>query len=502
MTQNHQVSTVAIYARESHGRDEDSSISVADQVDAVQAWADREGWSVVTIIRDVGSASRGSRRRRSRFGELLAVVESGTVDAVLAWEQSRFARSDAERATLEDTCEDAGVLLGYGGRLYDMTTTDDRLSSGITGVVSAAESRRTAERIRRRTAAAAREGRVHGKHLYGFTREYAADDRGHRTVTAVVAHPEQGPVVKRVFREALAGSGCYAIAKGLNADGVATRRPVRSSTRVQQWTAEAVREVLRNPAYAGKRVYKGEVVGDAVWDGLVTEEEFSQVQALLAGRSRPSRGFRPRHLCSGIAVCAVCGSVMTTGKQYAGRPRLADGSRNPSRQTYRTYQCTGSQNGGSGFHVSMKEEHLDMLVTEAVVARLSRPDFLALTSTDDDKVDTERQRLIDEISRMREYLDQVRAQAAETLDISVLLDQEMRLAPRIEALTRELEDLAGADPAVVALAGAEDVRAAWEGLDLDRQRHIVRALMVPVVSRAAVHGKKGVDPDRVEIRWR
>ena len=150
----------------------------------------------------------------------------------------------------------------------------------------------------------------------------------------------------------------------------------------------------------------------------------------------------------------------------------------------------------------MKETHLDTLVTEAVIARLSRPDFLALTSTDDDLVDTERQRLIDEISRMQAYLDQVRAQAAETLDISVLLDQEARVTPRIETLTRELEDLSGADPAVVALAGAEDIRAAWEGLNLDRRRHIVRALMVPVVSRAAVHGRKGIDPDRVEIRWR
>jgi len=502
MTQNDQVSRVAIYARESKGRDAGTSKSVDQQVDAVQAWADREGWDVVTVIRDVGSAYAGSHRTRGRLTDLIDVIEGGTVDAVLAWEQSRFARSESESAMLSDLAERCGVQLGYSGRLYDMTSSDDRLASGITGVVSATESRKTRDRLRRDIRAAAQAGRPHGKHLYGFTREYETDDRGHRTVTAVVEHPEQGPVVKRIFREALTGSGCFAIAKGLNADNIPTRRPVRSSTRVQQWNAEAVREVLRNPAYAGKRVYMGEVVGDAVWDGLVTEEEFSQVQALLAGRSKPSRGFRPQHLCSGIAVCAVCGSVMTTSKQYSGRPRLADGSRNPNRETYRTYQCTGSQTSGSGFHVSMKEEHLDTLVTEAVIARLSRPDFLALTSTDDDKVDTERQRVIDEITQMREYLDQVRAQAAETLDISVLLDQEARVTPRIEALTRELEDLAGADPAVVALAGAEDIRAAWEGLDLDRQRHIVRALMVPVVSRAAVHGRKGIDPARVEIRWR
>lgn len=500
------VKTVAIYARESHGQDEDSSISVTDQVDSLMVWVEREGWSVHKVIKDVGSASRNSNKKRTRFDELLAVIESGEVDAVLAWEQSRFTRTDGERAELEDLCEDVNVLLGWGSRLYDMSKADDRLTSGITGVVSAAESRRSAERIRRRTAAAAKAGQVHGKQLYGFTRAYETDNRGKRKITAIVPHPEQGPVVERVFRDALDHKTPYAIAKDLNADGIPPRRPSFKPDRVQIWTPEAVREMLRNPAYAGRRVWTdpngARHVYDAMWKGLVTPEKFDQVQSILATRSTPAKGRRPTHLLTGIAVCDVCGSTLTSQKQNAGRAKLADGSPNPARYTYRSYMCGGHRRMG-GFHVAMKETHLDELVTTALLARLSRPDFLAHAETDDGRVDEQRADLLAEIDKYTEYLSQVNQQAAESLDASILFEQQRLIRPKIDAAQKALERLMGVDPTVMALAGSQDVSAAWEGLDLDTQRQIIKATMTPVVKRLerGVRGRKGINPDRVEIRW-
>lgn len=502
MEKNRKVKSVAIYARESAGRDEDSSVSVADQVAECKRWAEREGWDVVETIRDVGSASKGARRRRSRLSDLVAVIENGSVDAVIAWEQSRFARTEAESATISDLCEDSGVLLGYGGQLYDMAKTDDRLTSSITATVSAAETRRTRDRIRRRTSANAQEGRPHGKNLYGYAREYATDTSGHHTVSRVFEHPEQGPIVRRIFSEALGGVGAYTIAKGLNVDGVPPRRPVlKPEHRLNLWTAEAVRKVLRNPAYAGKRVYQGKVVGDAIWEGLVSGEDFAKVQALIAGRSRPAVGAKAQHLCSGIAICAVCGSVLTTSKQNAGRKTLSDGSLNPKHSTYRTYLCTGSRSLG-GFHVAMKEEHLDLLVTEAVIARLERPDFLALAGAREDSADTGRKEILDEIARLTAYLEEVRQRASEELNLSMLIDQEARVKPKIESLRRELEKMAGFDPAVNVLAASDDIRDAWEALDLDEKRRVIRALVLPVVSVSAKRGRKGIDVDRVRLEWK
>lgn len=83
------VKRIGIYARESHGEDEDTSISVGDQVNRCEQWTADEGWEVVGVIKDVGSAARKTNRPRRRFGELRELIVSGKIDAVLANEGSR-----------------------------------------------------------------------------------------------------------------------------------------------------------------------------------------------------------------------------------------------------------------------------------------------------------------------------------------------------------------------------------------------------------------------------
>jgi len=137
------------------------------------------------------------------------------------------------------------------------------------------------------------------------------------------------------------------------------------------------------------------------------------------------------------------------------------------------------------------------------LARLSLPDFLSHAEIDDGRVDEKRAELLAEIDKYTEYLSQVNQQAAESLDATVLFEQQRLIRPKIDAAQKALERLMGVDPTVMALAGSEDVSTAWEGLDLDTQRQIIKAMMTPVVKRLeqGVRGRKGINPDRVEIRW-
>ena len=62
--------------------------SVAEQETECRAWADREGWEVVEVIAETGSASRYGRstQARQRWDEVADATASGRIDALLTWE--------------------------------------------------------------------------------------------------------------------------------------------------------------------------------------------------------------------------------------------------------------------------------------------------------------------------------------------------------------------------------------------------------------------------------
>ena len=60
--------------------------------------------------------------------------------------------------------------------------------------------------------------------------------------------PTTAPVVERIFRECLAGKGLIEIARGLNHDGLTTRKK-------NQWSKTAVHKILKNEAYTGVLIW-------------------------------------------------------------------------------------------------------------------------------------------------------------------------------------------------------------------------------------------------------
>lgn len=494
---------VLIYARVSHDKTAQGR-SVAEQIQETTQWAERENWTVTEIVQETGSASRYARKARHAWDEVMDAIRERRVDAVLTWEASRATRDLAAYGQLRETCAAHGVRWGYSGTLYDLRDRSDRFRTGLDMLMAEDEAARTSERVQRSMRAMADRGQPHGKLLYGYTRTYGPN----RELISIDPHPEQAPIVQEIYQRTLAGDSLYAIAQSLNKRGVPTRRPVRNPRREGHgWITQSIKQVLKNPAYAGLRVHQGEVIGPAAWDPLIDHEDWEKVQAIFLDPKRKTRtgDSTARHLLSGIAICGVCGSSMLTNKQYAGRNKDKNGNRVPNkdRETYLIYLCKGP-NGTSGFHVSMKEEHLDLLVTEAILARLEKPDFLATLDGRDDDTDGAREEILAEISGHQAWLDQVRDRAMKERNLDLLFDQERRVQPLIDEAHRRLEKLRATDPAVLALAGKGDVRQAWQALDLQSQRTIIRALAVPHVYRAeeGTRGRKGPRPDRVRIDWR
>lgn len=488
------------------------------QHDEITTEAHRRGWHVHSnpYRDDNRSASRYATRQREGFAQLIADLDQGRFEANLLaiWESSRGSRRTGEWIDLIDLCRDRGVHIWVltHNRVYDPSNARDRRSLREDASDAEYESDKTSERLQRDMRAAAKSGRPHGKNVYGYQRVYSVKPNGIRVLEKVIEHPDQAWVVKEAAAMVLAGRSYYDIAATFNEKSILPRRPVREAHRkALGWTAPAVKQMLTMSVYTGKRVHnptEGELATyEGIWPPLISPETWEKLQLALKSRGIKSNNWPAKHLLSGIALCGECDARTRVGRQNGGVQKHDKNGERLPRTRYHAYQCIGVP-GRPGFHVSMREEHLDLIVTELVLARLERPDFLATLGEQDEDVDAERDAVLEEIRGHQAWLEQVAAEAERRRDLRMLTEQRDLVEPKIEAAQKRLESLAAADPLVLELARSGRVREMWSERDRSGdivwQRHVIRELIVPRIHRVPPEavGRKGPNPSRVSYDWR
>jgi hypothetical protein len=159
--------------------------------------------------------------------------------------------------------------------------------------------------------------------------------------------PVTTPVVQRIFHEYLMGTGIFALAQRLSAEGIPSPSaydPDRNKHRCGlAWSKSAVRTILGNPRYTGYQVWNKQRKQESLIDvedvalghrtrlawnpreewifsdhqvhpALISREIFQEVQLRLGSRGPSSTGrtLRTRHhyALKGLLVCAACGRRM------------------------------------------------------------------------------------------------------------------------------------------------------------------------------------------------
>jgi hypothetical protein len=205
------------------------------------------------------------------------------------------------------------------------------------------------------------------------------------------------------------------------------------------------------------------------------------VHALLTDKTRRSEkhGTARKWLLGGIALCGRCGGPMTVF--YRGRD--ANG------ETVRTYRCR------DGRHLTREASFCDWRVAERVIARLSRDDARDLL-IDDDREDLADLRT--EQSALRLRLDQLAEQFADgALTASQLKAGTQRLRTRLADLEARMVHV---DRALLLadLVTVDDVRKAWEGIGLDRQRAVID-LLYTVTLLPSLPGRNNPELESVKM---
>lgn len=460
---------VAIYLRISEDRAGERAGVVRQREDCEKRAAERN-WLIHAIYEDNDITAKGHRRRPG-FEALLEAIEKGEVDVVLAWSLDRIQRNKKDEIRLYEACRKHGVTLSLvNGAELDFTTAAGRFVADSLGSVARLEIELKGDRQKRAQQQAAEQGvRSGGRKPFGYEPD------------GMTIRDNEAVAIRKAYADFLAGTPLARIAVQWNDAGLTsgqTRYSKGHEGEATRWTGSTVGVVLRNPRNAGLRAHRGEIVATAVWPPLVDEATWRATVARLAQyKSVPKK--LTRRLLSGLALCGICDAPVWGG--------------GATRRDIPNYRCSASMG-----HFARKSDPVDEYVSAVMVARLSRPDALELIRKPA-TIDTAALRDDERVVRAR--LDEV---ATEFADGSLTAGQLRTITARLRARLHEIDaELADASRVSVlgGVVGAEDVLAAWDGLDQERQRAVIDTLSVVRVLPPG-RGTRTFRPESVGIEWR
>lgn len=450
------MTSVALYLRQSLDKT-GQGLAIDRQRDACVKLAEARGWTVTAEYPDNSvSATNGTRKK---YEKMLVDAEHGRFEVILAWSLDRLTRSMRDTERLVALCERSGIRVATVQGDLDLTTDSGRLVGRILSAVARGEIERKSERQRLASAQAAALGKPPtGPRALGWERD------------GMTLVPPEADLVRRGFELILAGGSIRGVCRLWNGAGLTTARG-------GPWKPYAARDVLLNPRYAGLRAVKGEIVGPGTWPPIVDEPLWRAVGGILADPSRRVTPYTERtYLLSGIARCGVCGDPIGAGGVRVG---------------HRAYRCK------SGNHLVRNAEPIDDLVRDVALERLCRPDAAGLVTRDRPDVTG----LATEATALRARRDQLAEDyAAGSLTRSQLLAGTRRIETRLAEIETRLADAAEVN-ALAAFVDRGDLRAVWDGLDLERRRAVVETLMT-ITLHSPGQGARTFRPDTVEIAWR
>ena len=402
---------------------------------------------------------------------MLEDLRSGRIDAIVAWHPDRLSRSPRDLEELIDLIETSGASIQTvtAGNV-DLTSPTGRAVARTIGAWARFESEHKAERIRRQQQQLALSGRPSG----GGTRPFGYE----RDLVTIV--PAEAVVIREMKDRILAGDSLRSLATDLNSRGV------RTSTG-RDWYPSVIRDLLLRPRYSGQREYRGEVVAQATWPGIISANETARLGALLRDPARRTNRTPRRYLLAGgLLRCAACHHPLVA------RPR-GDGARR--------YVCAkgpGLPGCGGTFLLAA---HIEPFISEAVLHRLASPALARALATQAD--DPATSWALQEIEADSALLDEL-AGALGRKEIGLREWQSARapLAKRLESnraflsrqtRTRALDDL---------LASPDGIRATYDQLTLSQQHAVLAAVLDHAEIGPAMRGRNRFDPARVGPAWR
>ncbi|MER7876702.1 recombinase family protein [Streptomyces solisilvae] len=474
----------AIYVRISQDRG-GAGLGIARQEEDCRALCARKGWEVVDVYPD-NDVSAYSGAPRPKWQELLEDIDEGMVNAVVCWHVDRLTRSPRELEDVIDLADRHGLELATVSGEIDLATPTGRMIARMLGAAARHEAEHKAERQQRQRRQAAEAGKVAGggKRSFGYE-----DDR-------ITVRESEAEIIREGARRVLAGESLASICRDWKSREIVTVVGI-------PWKPSGLRRMLASARISGRREHTprrswestrpllGEIVGDAVWPGIISHEDSDRLRALLSDpdRRRTNDGGNRSYLLSGILRCGkptgepdkACGWGMV-GRPRSGVPR---------------YVCPNTPGTDACGGTATNAERTDGQIRDMVLAAFESPTFMKrLREPDEDGSE-----LYEKVRADEEELEEL----AQDYGNQAISRKEWMVAraPIQERLERNRARLTKVSRKAVLLGfvgSFEDMLSRWKKMN-DSQRRAVITAAVRSIEVLPANPRKRWDPDRFVIDW-
>jgi excisionase family DNA binding protein len=479
--------TAYVYVRQSTGHQVRHHHQGRQRQYDLAARARELGFARVEVIDDDQGKTGSGMVERPGFATLLSGVCGGEVGAVFALEASRLARNNRDWHHLIDLCALTDTLIIDGEGIYDPRQVNDRLLLGLKGTMSEFELSLFRQRAREAFEMKVAAGHAMWEVPVGFTRderdrvEKLADRQVQAAIESVFAKVRELGSARQVALWFCDNkTPLPEVVRGTRGREIVWRLPSESR----------IRQILKNPCYAGALAYgrtEAKVIVDdgrarksgtrtrkppEKWkvllldnhDGYITWREFQENLSMLeanASQREPTAGGPAKKgtaLLGGLLRCSHCGRKLFVG--YG------------KNKTQPRYLCHGGrQSRGSASCQSMGGAGLDRAVSNVVLEAVQPAGIEAALEAMKrfDHEHDERRRLLElSLEKARYEVDRARRQYDEVDPANRLVASE--LESRWNAALERAAELEQQRDAVtherVVLTEAEQVRLLELGRDL------------------------------------
>ncbi|MBO6212986.1 recombinase family protein [Algoriella sp.] len=293
---------LGIYVRVSNDDDEiDASKSIINQTKFGQDFATKNKLIDYKIYVDDGvSGTSKNVRKRKGFNALINDIEAGIITTIWANSQDRFERSQATRIFLKELVKTHNLSVYIGDILQDFGDANSVLMGDLLSIFNEFQAIQTSQKINKVRKQYIADGKVVGYLKYGFMSD--------KKTKKIIIDEGKRKVIELIFFEFSNGKGSRAIANLLNDKNL-------PSAQGKKWNPTAVWRILKNPIYAGHRVFEDVIYKDNV-PAIVPQDVFDMTQEILSSnKSNLKKGkfVDNKYLLKGMIKCGVC------GKSYYGR---------------------------------------------------------------------------------------------------------------------------------------------------------------------------------------
>lgn len=300
---------VAAYCRVSADSDDQINSFIAQMHYYYNFIQQSENMELVDVYADEG-ISGTSVAKRDEFNRMIADCKAGKIDRIYVKSVSRFARNALDCLEYIRLLKENGVSVFFENDGIDTMTLNSELVLYIKSAFAQAEAVSGSKRMQTANRMRAESGDYIFKATpFGFRRE---DNQ-------LIPIPEQISVVKRIFKEYLAGNGMGKITVQLNADPDVCGKP---------WGKGRVRYILTNEKYVGDSLFqktytpsifpfrsvpnhgeKDKLYITNTHTAIIDRETFDAVQEMLKSNlvetSKKSKA--KKYNFTGIIYCGFCG---------------------------------------------------------------------------------------------------------------------------------------------------------------------------------------------------